>query len=155
MRLRSLILLGAVLAAGCGGAFRYADIGEKNLVIRTETSSDSAFSSVKAVLGVHAVDARCKLTYEGYVDLDRPLVQVGIPPGRLSYLVFEFASSTFLGGSRGSISQETLLRPRPGAIYDVKVTYKNELYEVAMRETPRGGRPRDIELVGLGACKGS
>ena len=154
MRLRSLILLGAVLAAGCGGAFRYADIGEKNLVIRTETSSDSAFISVKAVLGVHAVDAQCKLTYEGYVELDRPLVQVGIPAERLTYLVFEFASSSFLGGTRGSISQETLLRPRSGATYDVKVAYKNELYEVAIRETPpRGGRPRDIELASLGACK--
>lgn len=153
MRLRALIVLGAVLAAGCGGAFRYADSGEKNLVIRTETSSGSAFSSVKAVIGVHAVDAQCKLTYEGYVELDRPLVQVGIPPGRQSYLVFEFASSSFLGGTRGSISQETLLRPRPGATYDVRVTYKNELYEVAIRETPpRGGRPRDIELTGLGAC---
>jgi len=151
---RALVLCCAVLVAGCGG-MRYTDVAEKNLAIRTETSSGSAFSSVKAVLGVHAVDAKCKLTYEGYVDLDRPLVQVGIPPGRLSYLVFEFASSSFLGGSRGSISQETLLRPHPGAIYDVKVTYKNELYEVAMRETPRGGRPRDIELVGLGACKGS
>jgi hypothetical protein len=155
MRLRALILCCAVLVAGCGGAVRYPDIAEKNLAIRTETSSGSAFSSVKAVLGVHAVDAQCKLTYEGYVDLDRPLLQVGIPAGRLSYLVFEFASSSFLGGSRGSISQETLLRPRPGATYDVKVAYKNELYEVAIRETPRGGRPRDIELVGLGACKGS
>lgn len=154
MKLHALALLGAVVAAGCGGASRYADTGEKNLVIRTETSSGSAFSSVKAVIGVHAVDAQCKLTYEGYVELDRPLVQVGIPPGRLSYLVFEFASASFLGGTRGSISQETLLRPRPGATYDVRVTYKNELYEVAIRETPpRGGRPRDIELAGLGACK--
>jgi hypothetical protein len=153
MRLRTLILLGAALAAGCAGAVRYAGTGEQNLVIRTETSAGSAFSSVKAVLGVHAVDAQCKLTYEGYVDLDRPLVQVGIPPGRLSFLVFEFASSSFLGGTRGSISQETLLRPRAGARYDVSVAYKNELYEVAIRETPRGGRPRDIELAGLDACK--
>jgi hypothetical protein len=154
MRLRALVLLGATLAAACGGATRYADPGEKNLVIRTETSSDSAFSSVKAVLGVHAVDAQCKLAYEGYVELDRPLVQVGIPPGRLSYLVFEFASASFLGGSRGSISQQTLLRPRQGATYDVRVTYKNELYEVAIRETPPGGgRPREIELAGLSTCK--
>ncbi|HET9734133.1 MAG TPA: hypothetical protein VFP62_02580 [Burkholderiales bacterium] len=154
MKLHALVFLGAVVVAGCGGATRYTDSGEKNLIIRTETSAGSAFSSVKAVIGVHAVDAQCQLTYEGYVELDRPLVQVGIPPGRLSYLVFEFASSSFLGGTRGSISQETLLRPRPGATYEVRVTYQNELYEVAIRETPpRGGRPRDIELVGLGACK--
>lgn len=154
MRLRALILLGAVLAAACGGAARYADTGEMNVVIRTETSSGSAFSSVKAVLGVHAVDAQCKLTYERYVALDRPLVQIGIPPGRVSYLVFEFASSSFMGGRRGSISRETLLRPRPGATYDVKVSYRDDLYDVEIRETPaRGARAREIELVGLGACK--
>jgi hypothetical protein len=154
MRPHTLAVLGAVLLVACAGAVRYADTGERNLAIRTEASSGSAFSSVKAVLGVHAVDAQCKLTYEGYVELDRPLVQVGIPPGRLSYLVFEFASSSFLGGTRGSITQETLLRPRQGATYDVRVSYQNELYEVAIRETPpRGGRARDIELAGLGACK--
>jgi hypothetical protein len=154
MRARALLLLCAALAAGCGGAVRYPEVAEKNLSIRTQTSSGSAFSSVKAVLGLHAVDGQCKLTYEGYVQLDRPLVQVGIPPGRLSYLVFEFASASFLGGTRGSITQETLLRPRPGASYDISVSYRNELYEVALRETPpRGGRPRDIELAGLGACK--
>jgi len=109
---------------------------------------------VKAVLEVHAVDAQCKLAYEGYVDLDPPVAQIGIPLGRLSCLVFEFASSSFLGGSRGTIIQQTLLRPRPGAIYDVKVTYKNELYEVAIRETPPGGgRARDIELAGLSSCR--
>ena len=151
---RALLLCAVALAAGCGGAVRYPDAGEKNLAIRAETSSGSAFSSVKAVLGVHAVDAQCKPTYEGYVDLDRPLVQVGVPPGRLSYLVFEFASSSFMGGRRGSITRETLLRPRPGATYDVKVSYKDDLYDVEIREIPaRGGRAREIELVALGACK--
>lgn len=153
MTSRALLVCVVAMVAGCSSAVRYADPGDKNLSIRTETSSGSAFSSVQAVLGVHALDAQCKPIYEGYVELDRPLVLVGIPPGRLSYLVFEFASSSFLGGTRGSITQETLLRPRPGATYDVRVTYKNELYEVAIRETPRGGRPREIELAGLGACK--
>ena len=148
MRPRALVLLGAVLAAACGGAVRYADTGEKNLVIRAQ------LSDARAVLGVHAVDAQCKPVYEGTVDLDQPVTQVGIPPGRLSYLVFEFSTSSFWAGRRGSITQETLLRPRPGATYDVRVTYKNDLYEVAIRETPpRGGRARDVELAGLGACK--
>jgi hypothetical protein len=147
MKRRALVLLGAVIAAGCGGAVRYADTGEKNLVIRTQ------LSDARAVLGVHAVDAQCKPVYEGYVELEPGVTEVGIPPGRLSYLVFEFATSSFWAGRRGSINQETLLRPRPGATYDVRVTYKNDLYEVAIRETPRGGRARDIELAGLGACK--
>lgn len=155
MRSRALVLFAAALAAACGGAVRYADTADKNLVIRTETSSGSAFSSVKAVLGVHAVDAQCKLTYEGTVELDRPLVQVGIPPGRASYLVFEFATSSFMGGRRGSITRETLFRPRAGASYEVKVSYKDDLYDVQIRETPaRGGRAREIDLAPLSACRG-
>ena len=147
MKRRALLVLAAVLAAGCGGAVRYADPGGKNLVVRTQ------LSDARAVLGVHAVDAQCKPVYEGYVDLEPGVTQVGIPPGRLSYLVFEFSTSSFWAGRRGSITQETLLRPRPGATYDVQVSYKNDLYEVTIRETTRGGRPRDVELAGLGACK--
>lgn len=149
MRAWALALCCAGLLAGCGGAIRYPDGGEKNLRIRTATASGSALSSVKAVLGVHAVDAQCKLTYEGVVDLDRPLVEVGIPPGRQSYLVFEFASSSFLGGSRGSIKRETLFRPRAGAAYDVQVSYQDDIYDVVIRD--RAGR--EVALQGLGACR--
>lgn len=154
MTRRTLLVCVIALAAGCSSAVRYPDSGEKNLSIRTETSSGSAFSSVQAVLGVHAVDAQCQLTYEGYVELDRPQLQVGVPAGRLSYLVFEFASSSFMGGRRGSITRETLLRPRAGASYEVKVSYQDDLYDVQIRETPsRGTRAREIELVPLSACR--
>jgi len=151
MKAWALVLCGAALLAGCGGAIRYAEVAQKNLHIRTETSTGSAFSSVKAVLGVHAVDARCGLTYEGTVYLDRPLVEVGIPPGRLSYLVFEFASSGFLGGTRGSITHETLLRPRPGQDYDIRVSYRDDIYNVVIRELGSSGR--EIGRAGLAACR--
>jgi len=151
MKAWALVLCGAVLLAGCGGAIRYAEVAQKNLHIRAETSSGSAFSSVKAVLGVHAVDARCGLTYEGTMHLDRPLVEVGIPAGRLSYLVFEFASSGFLGGTRGSITHETLLRPRPGQVYDVRVSYRDDIYNVVIRE--QGASGREIGRAGLAACR--
>jgi hypothetical protein len=153
-RTGALLCMLAFVLSGCATGNRYADLPDKNLVIRTEASSGSTFSSVRAVLGVHAVDARCKLRYEGYVDLDQPVMRVGIPPGRTSYLVFQFASSSFLGGTRGSISRETLLRPRPGTSYDIHVTYKDSLYDVVIHETAaRGGRAREIELAGIGACR--
>lgn len=147
MKARALLVLGALLAAACGGAARYADPGGKNVVIRAQ------LSDARAVLGVHRVDAQCKPVYEGYVDLEPGVTEVGIPPGRLSYLVFEFSTSSFWAGRRGSITQETLLRPRPGATYDVRVSYKNDLYEVTIRETPPRGQPRDVPLAGLGACQ--
>jgi hypothetical protein len=153
-RAGALLSVAAIVLAGCATGNRYADLPGKNLVIHTETSSGSTFSSVRAVLGVHAVDAQCKLTYEGFVDLDQPVMRVGIPADRTSYLVFEFATSSFLGGSRGSISRETLLRPRAGATYDVRVTYKDDLYDVVIREIRAGGgRGREVEFAGLSACK--
>jgi hypothetical protein len=147
--MRGALVLGlAVLLAGCAGASRYADLPEKNLVIRAEVSG------ARAVVGVHAVDAKCKLTYKGFVELDEPVVRVGIPAGRPSYLVFEFATSSFWGGTRGSIKRETLLRPLPGASYDIRVTYKDALYDVVIRELPpRGGRAREVEFASLGACR--
>lgn len=144
----SLGFLAVVLLAGCAGGTRYMGLSEKNLVIRTQTSG------ARAVLGVHAVDAQCRVTYEGFVDLAEPIVQVGIPAGRTSYLVFEFATSSFWAGTRGSITRGTLLRPRPGARYDIQVSYKDDLYEVAIRESAAGGgRAREVELTGLGACR--
>jgi hypothetical protein len=145
---RALAIGLAGLLAGCAAGTRYADLPEKNLDVRTQASG------ARAVLGVHAVDAQCKLSYEGFVDLDGAVTRGGIPPGRTSYLVFEFASSSFFGGRRGSIKRETLLRPRAGATYEVRVTYKDDLYDVVVQEVPaRGGRPRDVELLPLGACK--
>jgi hypothetical protein len=147
--MRGTLALGlAALVAGCAGGSRYANLPENNLVVRTE------ISGARAVLGVHAVDAQCKLTYEGFVELDQPVMRVGIPERRTSYLVFEFATASFWGGRRGSITRETLLRPRPGASYDISVSYKDDLYDVVIRELPaRGGRAREIELAGLEACK--
>jgi len=145
---RALTLALAALLAGCASGIRYADLPEKNLVVRAQVSG------ARAVMGVHAVDAQCKLTYEGYVNLDQSVTRVGIPPSRLSYLVFQFVTSSFLGGSRTSITRETLLRTRPGAVYDIRVTYKDELYDVAIQElAERGGRAREIRLAGLGACR--
>ena len=145
---RALALGLAALVAACAGGSRYADLPEKNLVVRTEVSG------ARAVLGVHAVDAQCKPTYEGFVELDQPVMRVGIPERRTSYLVFEFATASFWGGRRGSITRETLLRPRPGASYDIRVTYKDDLYDVVIRETSaRGSGSRVLELAGLGACR--
>lgn len=145
---RALGLALAALLAGCASGTRYADLPEKNLVVRADVSG------ARAVMGVHAVDAQCKLTYEGYVDLDQAVTRVGIPAGRTSYLVFEFATSSFWGGTRGSITRETLLRVRPGAGYDIHVSYKDALYDVVIRESAaRGARSREVELVGLRACR--
>lgn len=141
-------LLSAALLAGCASDKRYATLPEQNLVIRTDIQS-----GVRAVLGVHAVDAKCEPAYEGSVQLDQAVVRVGIPRGRPSLLLFRFATSSFLGSRQGAVDRETLLQPRPGATYDIRVTYKDDLYDVVIREVQApGGQGREVPLAALRAC---
>ncbi len=141
------------LLVGCSGKFTYPDTLAKNLHIQTETESGSIFSSVRAALGVYQVDDQCKIEYQGTVDLDGRPVSVGIPSGRPSYLVFEFASSSFLANSRRSISYETLLLPVAGRDYDIKVSYMDDIYNVEIRESrPGDAVVRNIERKDLRAC---
>jgi len=152
-RVCAVIALAVGLATGCSGLRLYSNTLAPNLQIRTEAKSGSVFSSVRADVGIYRVDPQCRIEYQGTVDLDQPTVAVGIPTDRPSYLVFGFSSSSFLGGTRGSISQETLLRPRPGYSYDIEATYKDDLYNVVIREVhPASGVRRAIDLQPLTAC---
>lgn len=142
------------LLAGCSGMKPYPNSLEKNLRIRTETKSGSIFSKVRAAVGIYRVDEQCKIEYQGTVELDTPRVPVGIPSERLSYMVFGFASSSFLANTSSTIRQETLLKPRAGYSYDIEVNYKDDIYNVVIRENhPPSGASRKIGLKGLSACR--
>lgn len=146
-------LLGASFLVGCSGIKTYPDALPKNLHIRTEASSGSAFARMRVAIHIHQVDANCRTEYQGTVQLNEPSVQIGIPPDRLSYLVFSFSSSTFLGGSSSSTSYDTLLRPRAGHAYDAKARYADGIYRVEIRESdPRRSVGREIERRGLDEC---
>jgi len=144
------ILLAASLFAGCSGIKTYPDTLPKNMHVRTETSK------VRAELHIHRVDANCLTEYQGTVQLDKPSVEVGIPAWRQSLVAFTFSSSSFLTGSSTSVRYDTLLTPRAGYTYDVKVSYLDRMYDVAIREIdPRKSSSREIERKSLKTCSGS
>ena len=146
----------AALAAlgGCSGLKPYPnDLPAKNLSIRTATSSGSAFSSVRAALDVYGVDASCRTQYLGTVELDAPSTTVAIAADRGSVLVFNFMSSSFLGGSRGRISREVFIKPRADQRYEIDVTYRDDLYDVVLRERLPRGAAREVALLDLSACR--
>jgi hypothetical protein len=146
-------LLGMSLLAGCSGIKTYPDTLPKNLHVRTEASSGSAFARMRVAVHIHQVDANCRTEYQGTVQLAEPSVRIGLPPDRLSYLVFSFSGSTFLGGSSSSINYETLLLPRAGYAYDAQASYQDNIYNVAIRESgPRRSAGREIERRGLDDC---
>ena len=147
------LLLGAGLLAGCSGIKTYPDTSPKNLVVKTETRPGSIFSSTRVSVHIHEVDASCRATYLGTVQLSQSTVEIGVPPGRLSYLEFSFFNSSFLGSSSGTITWATLLRPRAGNTYDATARYTDGLYHVVIRESgARSSAGREIEPRGLSDC---
>ena len=102
----------------------------------TTTESGSFFLSVNTSVDIYLVNRDCSLEYEGTIKLDKASVSVGIPPDKSSYLVFGFASSSFLANSSGDISYETLLKPHKGYRYLIKASYINDIYNVEIREPP-------------------
>jgi hypothetical protein len=152
LRYLTALILAAILQAGCS-LKPYPNTLEKNLDIRTETKSGSILSTVRTDLDVYRMDAGCKAEYEGTVELNSPSVLVGIPPERPSYLVFNFASSSFLANGRSTISYDTLLTPRAGYSYDVKVNYIDNIYGVTIREShAQRASSREIERRPLRSC---
>ena len=67
--------------------------------------------------------------------------------------MFVFASSSFLANRSGSITYETLLKPRSGYQYEIKVTYRDDIYNVIVREThPSSSVTSEVEHTDLRAC---
>ena len=143
-------LLGAAVLAGCSSAGKtYPDVLAKNVHIRSETSSN-----VRAEVHIHRVDAKCLTEYEGTLRLDRPSVELGIPAGRMSVMAVTFSISSWVAGSSSSTRYATLLTPRAGYQYDVKVSYRENIYGVAIREIdPRRSSSREIERRDPSTCK--
>lgn len=145
--MRLAFLLVPVLLGGCAGNLKPypEEASPKNLTVRTATSG------VRAELDIHSVDAQCRAPYVGTVKLNKPSIAVGIPADAWSYLKFDFSSSSFLRGSH-QMTKETLLRTRAGHSYEAEVTYKDDIYNIVLREKPPRGAPREVPLLGLTSC---
>jgi len=121
----SIILAGlwtTAFLAGCSGMKPYQSTLDNNFHIRTVADSGSWLSSVRAAVDIHRVTPDCKTEYEGTVRLNGSTIHIGIPPNRWSRLLFVFDTSSFLANRSGSITYETLLKPRSGYHYEATVT---------------------------------
>lgn len=142
-----------ILLAGCSGIKTYSNLLDHNLRVQTVIDSGSSFSSIHAAVDIHRVGAGCATDYEGTVQLGKPLTDIGLPSNRWSRLVFVFASYSFWSNRSGTMTHETLVKPRAGYHYQAMVTYKDDLYNVALRETPpNSAASREIERRDLRAC---
>ena len=151
-----LLFFAASLLAGCFGVKTYPNTLAKNLHVQTVTDSGSWFSQVHAAIDINRVREDCAIDYEGTVQLNAPTLDIGIPPDRWSHLVFVFASSSFFANRSGTITYETLMKPRPHYHYEVAVSYRNDMYHVTIREAPPNrSTSREIERLTSSACRSS
>ena len=128
--LSAALILGLV---GCDASRPYTGEAEKNVRIRTSAGSG------RIALDVFSLNSGCEATYLGYVALDRPLVEVGLPAGRASLLVFQFEGTT-------SIKKEVQLVPLAGNRYEAYAAYKDSIYDIELREIdPRTGANRELD----------
>src|SRR5689334_4524136 len=121
--MRRLLVVVALVAAGCSGLETYPTDPGGNLAVRSQMDS-----GVRAVLHVHRVDAQCDTRYLGTVKLDQPSVSLALPAGQRTYLVVTFDTSSLLGGSR-STSAGVLFTPRAGGRYQLAVRYQDSIYD--------------------------
>ena len=148
------VLLGTVILSACSGLRPYPNNLETNVVIGTVSDSGSVFSKADVHVNIFSVTADCKTEYLGTVDLDRPSVEIGIPPDKLSYMAFVFSHSSFFGNSSSTVSHETLLEARAGHHYDIRIRYVDDIYNVAINEMqPRSTDVRKIAVRDIRACK--
>ena len=146
MSARLLVAAAALLASACSGLKTYSNDAPKNVHVVTQTDR-----GVRAALHVHALNGECNTRYDGTLALDRGIVDLGVPAGRPSYLVVSFDTSSFMAGAR-STSVGTVLTPRAGYEYELAVRYKQDIYDVAVREIDRKGVSRDLPRRPLGGC---
>ena len=146
----------ACLLAGCSGIKPYPSTPDNNLHLYTTTDSGSFFSSIHAAVDIHRIGSDCTTDYEGTIQLTQPTIDVGIPPNRWSRLVFIFASSSFLANRSGTITYDTLLKPRAGYHYEITASYKSDTYHVAIREIPPNrSTGRELDRLAPSACRSS
>ena len=148
-----LLLSASLMMNACSGLKTYSSDLDKNLRITTEADSGSIFSNVRTAVDIHTVNPDCTTEYAGTVKLGNEYVDIGIPAGRSSYLVFIFEKSGFLSGE-SSTTFNTLIRPREGYKYTASASYKEDIYNVVLNETNSVySRNREIETKGLYACR--
>jgi len=142
----TLLVVLSMLTA-CSAVKTYPNTLDKNLRVITKTDS-----GVDAAIEIYEVKPDCGIKYSGTIQLDNPGIDIGIPTGRSSYLVFVFSSSGFFTGE-STITYDTLLRPRKGIRYNIDVSYQEDIYNVVIHERLGSNKSQEIEAKSLADCK--
>ena len=139
---------------GCATTVKaYRSTEEKNLKIESKWIANSFPNVYVSYLYVYEVDAHCQANYLGYVRLDKPLIEVGLPTRKLLQLTVEFVTTERFSGSSTRISYSYLLRTKPADAYTADIQNQEKIYKFTLLERPgKNGTKRVVEQKQLGSC---
>jgi hypothetical protein len=141
-----LFVLVMTVISACSSTRPYTSGSPENLTVKTDIRTGTAW------LNIYEVDNTCATKYLGTVDLIDSRVRVAIPINKPSYLLFTFASSSFLSGN-SSTSYGIYLTPRAGYKYDATISYIDDMYVAMIHEQDaRGGVRHEISRTIPKAC---
>lgn len=143
-----VLILTTLMSGGCATIKRYDVELPLNLEVISKTEA------VEATLDIYDINKQCESVYQGTVNLNKSVTELGIAAGRLSYLVVGFASSSFWGNSSGYISYKFTLLPRKDYRYEIQATYIDDIYHVVVTEVnQKTGEKREKKDGELNACR--
>ena len=148
------LLLGLLVVLGCAsGEKLYTSTTENNLRIESKLPDSGFFERNAAFLYIYEVTAQCELNYLGYVGLEKSLIDIGLPTGKLLQLTVEFAHGHISGSGSSRTNYSYQLQPRPGYEYVADVRNTEKLYKFSLKEVRRGGgEKRTVESRNMSSC---
>lgn len=138
-----------VILSGCSSTSAYRNHLSKNVTAYLSKDSDA---DVKARVDVFLLDKQCKGPYQGTVWFGKEPGKIGILQNRQTLLSFKYLRSDWLTGKH-SISEDALIKARPGYRYEAKLNYIDKAYEMFLYEiNRRTGKRKSIKIIDIDGC---
>ena len=137
-----------VILSGCSSTSSYRNNLSKNVTASLSKNSDAG---IETRVDIFLLDKQCKGPYQGSVWFGKKPGKIGILEKRQTLLSFKYLRSDWTG--KHSISEDALIKARPGYRYEVKLTYVDKAYETFLYEVNRRtGKKKVIKMVNIEGC---
>lgn len=132
----------AVLA-GCASEPAYISTAEKNLHIENKLIESGFVHKYYSYLYVSEVDHNCQFKYLGYIALNQPTLDIGLPTNKLLLLRAEFATfSRFSDPKSSRIDTSYFIQLKPNTKYAADIQRNEIMYKFTMYNGPTIGDPK-------------
>lgn len=145
-----LLCLAALLFSGCSDIKTYQDTPDKNLHVHVKLKDDD--ERITGYLNLFAETSKCHFDYVGSVELNKSVVDIGLPPGKNLQMTFDVTRSSILGGTH-DMKLSAALRVRAGYNYYAKFSWVDGMYDLKMFESlPHRSSMRKIPVDPSNGC---